>query len=64
MNHSTITRLLWTALLGSTLLATPTPAHAVAVSQPEGWGIGLMLGAPTGLTVKHWNGGSNAFDLG
>ena len=46
------------------MFAGPAPAHAEAVSQPEGWGIGLMLGAPTGLTVKHWNGGANAFDLG
>lgn len=52
------------ALLGATLLVTATPVRAEPVSQPEGWGLGVMLGAPTGLAVKHWNGGPNAFDLG
>lgn len=55
------------ALLGflwAGALSIATPARADAVNQPEGWGIGVMLGSPTGLTVKRWMGGSNAWDVG
>jgi hypothetical protein len=38
-------------------------ARAEPVNQKEGWGIGLMLGSPLGINVKHWLGGPNAFDL-
>ncbi len=34
------------------------------VQHPEGWGIGLMLGSPLGLTAKYWLGGANAIDVG
>jgi hypothetical protein len=34
------------------------------VQHPEGWGLGLMLGEPIGLTAKYWLGGANAIDLG
>ena len=63
LNRATY-RLLWIALLGSALLFTAAPVRAEPVSQPDGWGLGFMLGAPTGLTLKKWNGGANAWDLG
>jgi len=37
---------------------------AEPVQQREGWGLGLMLGYPIGLTAKYWLGGANAIDLG
>jgi hypothetical protein len=52
------------ALLAAALVVTAAPARAEPVSQPTGWGLGLMLGAPTGLTVKRWIGGANAWDVG
>lgn len=30
----------------------------------EGVGIGFMVGEPTGLSLKSWTGGNNAFDVG
>jgi len=45
------------------VLALPATAGARSVSEPSKWGIGFMLGQPTGLTLKHWFGGSDAFDL-
>jgi hypothetical protein len=27
-------------------------------------GVGIMIGEPTGITIKSWTGGNNAFDLG
>ncbi len=37
---------------------------AERVQQREGWGLGLMLGQPLGLTAKYWLGGANALDIG
>ena len=51
-------------LVVALLALLPTTALARPVSQPEGWGIGLMLGSPTGINAKHWMGGANAVDLG
>lgn len=64
MNTSRTHTVLSVVLLGAGLLATPAVVRAEPVSQPAGWGLGLMLGAPTGLTVKRWNGGANAWDVG
>ena len=53
------TRFCWAIFLLSASTAKSEP-----VNQPQGWGIGLMLGYPLGLTVKNWLGGPNAWDLG
>jgi hypothetical protein len=52
------------ALIGLALLVNAAPAYAGSVSQPKGWGVGLMLGSPTGLNAKQWLGGANAWDIG
>ena len=57
-------QLLPLAALGLAVLGNSLPARAEPVSQPTSWGLGLMLGDPTGLTAKYWLGGANALDLG
>ncbi|AKU91492.1 hypothetical protein [Vulgatibacter incomptus] len=44
--------------------AFAAPAQAAPVRQPNAWGLGFMLGSPTGITAKHWLGGSDAIDIG
>jgi hypothetical protein len=62
--HSSKTAPSFFLLLGSaSLLFGATPSRAEPVSHPESWGLGLMLGSPLGINVKHWLGGANAFDL-
>lgn len=41
-----------------TILATPI------IAQDHGFGIGLILGEPTGLSAKLWTSNVNAFDFG
>ncbi|MBN2537504.1 hypothetical protein JXB37_04410 [candidate division WOR-3 bacterium] len=36
----------------------------VAAARPQGLGLGLMAGEPTGLSAKVWTGGNIAFDAG
>lgn len=65
--HAIFTRLRRVALLGllsAGILLTTAPVHADGVNQPAGWGLGLMLGSPTGITAKGWLGGANAWDVG
>lgn len=50
--------LLWLTVLSGGLAA------AEPVNQPQGWGLGLMLGSPLGLNAKYWFGGPNAVDIG
>lgn len=43
----------------------PGPATAQASSDNRGnFGIGIMLGEPTGVSVKAWNSSRSAFDIG
>jgi hypothetical protein len=35
-----------------------------AVAQESGFGLGIMLGEPTGISGKVWTGGTNAFAFG
>jgi hypothetical protein len=37
---------------------------ATAGSNSSGFGLGIMLGEPSGLSGKLWSGGNNAFDFG
>jgi hypothetical protein len=46
------------AILAAALLCAATPALA-----REGWGVGVMVGDPFGLTLKRYLGGANAWDL-
>jgi hypothetical protein len=49
-------------LLACLVLLLALPAHA-AVRSLDAWELGLMLGSPTGLTLKKWLGGGSAFDV-
>ena len=57
-------RVLLAGLMATAVLASTRSAEAEPVSQPEGLAFGLTLGWPMGVTMKHWLGGSNAWDLG
>src|SRR5258708_2242053 len=65
--------ILWASLSGSlSALAATTPPSSVSTGglRPSGssgsgnFGLGVMLGEPTGLTLKSWTSGSTAFDVG
>lgn len=54
-------------ILVITLFTGLNPDSAKAQANPEGgqnFGIGLMLGEPTGISVKSWNGDRTAFGIG
>ena len=51
--------ILTVALLMSVFFGTAT-----AGSNSSGFGMGIMLGEPSGLSGKLWSGGNNAFDFG
>ncbi len=57
-------RWLVAALVGASLFASAPSQASSSVSQPTGWGLGLMLSFPTGITAKQWLGGPNAWDSG
>lgn len=42
----------------------PTKIHAQANGNGGNLGIGVILGEPTGISVKSWNNDRSAFDLG
>ncbi len=52
------------ALLLLVTLSVAMPAEAAPPSNPSRWALGFMVGEPTGLTLKKWLGGPNAFDVG
>ncbi len=37
---------------------------AATFSQSRGFGLGIILGEPTGISAKYWTTGSTAFDFG
>jgi hypothetical protein len=47
-------------------LGIVTPNHADAQARGNGGnlGIGVMLGEPTGISIKTWNNSRSAFDIG
>jgi hypothetical protein len=52
------------ALLSSAARAEATnDREAAPVSEPPRWALGVTLGEPTGVSVKRYLGGRNAFDL-
>jgi len=51
-------------LLFAALLGVSSTAGAAPVRQPSSNALGFMLGGPTGISFKHWFGGSDAFDVG
>lgn len=55
-------------LLTVTLLAAFLTISLTSLSQAQDadkdLGIGFMVGEPTGLSLKSWTGGGNAFDIG
>lgn len=56
-------KLLVVALL-ATFLTFSFSTLSQAQDTDKDLGIGFMVGEPTGLSLKSWTGGNNAFDLG
>lgn len=48
----------------SVVFLTFASSSLYAQDQDKDLGIGFMVGEPTGLSLKSWTGGNNAFDLG
>jgi hypothetical protein len=46
------------------LLMFATFGNAIAGSNSSGFGLGIMLGEPSGISGKLWSGEKNAFDFG
>jgi hypothetical protein len=46
-----------TLLLGLAITLAPAPSQAQNL--PEGFGLGIVLGEPTGLTARFWSGANN-----
>jgi len=36
----------------------------ISKAQDKGFGLGIMIGEPTGLSAKYWTSNTNAFDFG
>ena len=51
-------------ILTVALLMSVSFGTATAGSNSSGFGMGIMLGEPSGLSGKLWSGGINAFDFG
>lgn len=54
-----------TAFLALLLCAAPALGRErlETVARPARWGFGFMLGEPFGLSLKHYTGGMNAWDI-
>lgn len=55
---------LLSVLILSIFLSISFGSLAQAQNGGKDLGIGFMVGEPTGLSVKSWTGGGNAFDIG
>ena len=55
---------LLTVILLSAFLSISFTSLTQAQDASKDVGIGFMVGEPTGLTLKSWTGGNNAFDIG
>src|SRR5690625_2305144 len=63
INLSAMKKTLLTVLLTAFMsISLTTIVHAQQAG--DGVGIGFMVGEPTGLSLKSWTGGNNAFDMG
>jgi hypothetical protein len=51
-----------TVIAGALLTAIPLGAFAESGNIPNGFGIGVILGEPTGLSLKHWLDDEQAID--
>jgi len=51
-------------LILSIFLSISFSSFAQAQNANKDLGIGFMVGEPTGLSLKSWTGGGNAFDIG
>lgn len=53
-----MTKSMWFCVLGLLLLVGP------AAGQGTGFGAGVIVGEPTGISLKNWLGRTTAFDIG
>lgn len=53
-----------TVIIAYLYMLAPNQAQAQARGNGGDLGIGVMLGEPTGISVKSWNSDRSAFDLG
>lgn len=55
--------MVWRTVIAVALLATiPAGAFAQESQAPSGFGVGVILGEPTGLSLKHWLDREQAID--
>lgn len=55
---------LLTVTLLAAFLTISFQNNSHAQDSEKNLGIGVMVGEPTGLSIKSWTGGNNAFDIG
>ena len=51
-------------IIAGALLAAAIPARPQGVPSPRSLGLGIMIGDPSGLSLKSWTGRRSAFDIG
>jgi hypothetical protein len=64
MRRTLITSTFCALVVTAVLLGSARPANATEVGYGRKFGIGFMLGDPTGLTAKLWTGPTNSIDFG